>query len=144
VVYENKITGGGGGSSLGRAVVGGVIAGEAGAIIGSRKESNPIKSELITHDKREAFLNFYDDNNAKRSMFFAFNDYNVFNELLPEKAYEIVNAIKTNAIINKVINKNKSENILDQIRELSKLKDERILTEQEFSEKKRALLNKLS
>ncbi|WP_010243672.1 hypothetical protein [Acetivibrio cellulolyticus] len=70
IVHENKITGGGGGgSSIKGAVIGGVIAGEAGAIIGSRKKLDPIKSELIAHDNRETFLNFFDDNNIKNSMF---------------------------------------------------------------------------
>lgn len=135
IVHENKITGGGGGgSSIKGAVIGGVIAGEAGAIIGSRKKLDPIKSELIAHDNRETFLNFFDDNNIKNSMFFDFNDYSIFNELIPEKSFDIVNTIKTNNILNRVVNESKSTSIPDQIRELAKLKSEGILTEEEFTE----------
>lgn len=144
IVHENKITGGGGGgSSVSGAIVGGVIAGGAGAVIGSRKKTDPIKSELIIHDNRETFLNFFDDNNVKHSMFFDFKDYYTFNELIPEKAFEIVNTIKTNNILNKVINESKPVNISDQIRELAKLKDEGLLTEEEFTEKKKELLEKI-
>jgi hypothetical protein len=144
VIHENKISGGGGGgSSIGGAIVGGVIAGEAGAIIGSRKETTPIKSELITHDTRKTFLNFYDDNHIKHSMFFDFEDYNIFYELIPEKAYNIVSAIKTNNIINKVVNKNITADITNQIKELAKLKDEGLLTEEEFTEKKKLLLDRI-
>ncbi len=144
VVYENKITGGGGGgSSLDGAIVGGVIAGEVGAVIGSRKGVDPIKSKLLTHDKRETFLNFFNNDNVKHSMFFDFNAYNSFYELLPEKSFEIVNAIKTNNIINKVVNESKESNIVAQIRELAKLKDEGILTPEEFEKKKQVLLDKI-
>ena len=52
-------------------------------------------------------------------MFFDFNAYNSFYELLPEKSFEIVNAIKTNNIINKVVNESKESNIVAQIRELA-------------------------
>ncbi len=144
IVHENKITGGGGGgSSVKGAVVGGVIAGGAGAVIGSRKKTDPIKSELITHDNRETFLNFFDDNKVKHSMFFEFKDYDIFKQLIPEKDYNIVSTIQTNSIISKVINESKSANVTDQIRELAKLKDEGILTEEEFAEKKKALLDKI-
>ena len=144
VIQENKITGGGGGgSTIGGAVVGGVIAGGVGAVIGSRKKGDPIKSELVTHDTRETFLNFFDDKNVKHSMFFNFEDYSTFSEIIPEKSYEIVYTIKTNKILNKVVNENKSLNILDQIRELAKLKDEGLLTEEEFAEKKKSLLDKI-
>ena len=59
VFRENKISGGGGGgSSVVGAIVGGAIAGETGAIIGSRRKVNEIKSELLTHDNRAMVLNF--------------------------------------------------------------------------------------
>lgn len=145
LVHENKITGGGGGgSSIGGAVVGGVIAGGVGAVIGSRKKNDPIKSELITHDRRETFINFFNDKDEKHSMFFDFDAYNIFIELMPEKAFEIVSAIKANAILNKVVNESKSSSITDQIRELAKLKDEGILTEEEFNNKKKELLDKIN
>lgn len=144
VVYENKITGGGGGSSFEGALVGGAIAGGAGAIIGSRNKIDPISSELITHDSRETFLKYFDDNNLKHSMVFDFKDYEKFNELIPQKAFTIVNTIKTNDIIDSVLNESTGSNILDQIRELAKLKDEGILTEEEFSNKKKELLARIS
>jgi len=145
VIHENKISGGGGGgSSVGGAIIGGVIAGGAGAVVGSRKSINPIKSELITHDTRETFLNFYDDNNNKCSIVLEYQDYSILNELLPEKSHDIVNAIKTNSILSKAVEENKSANIADQIRELAKLRDDGILTDEEFAEKKKLLLDKIS
>lgn len=141
VYRENRVTGGGGGgSSIGGTVVGGMIAGEAGAIIGSRKEGEPVKSELITHDTRETFLNFYYEG-SKTTMFFDYNDYETFEEILPHKAYHIVSAIKANEIIVEHTRKNLSP--ADKIRELAKLKDEGIISESEFEEKKRELLDKI-
>lgn len=141
LVYENKIIGGGGGgSSLGGAVLGGVVAGEAGAVIGSRKKREPIESTMITHDNRETFLNYFDDDDKRRTMFFEFKDFNTFNDLIPEKEYGIVNTIKTNELLNKA---NSTEDIILMIRELAKLKDEGFLTEEEFTDKKKQLLDQI-
>lgn len=141
LVHETKISGGGGGgSSLGGAVVGGIVAGGAGAIIGSRKETDPIQSELITHDKRETILIYLDHINIERTMSFGHEGYDVLYKLIPGKSYHIVDAIRTNKIIQEQSN---SKSIANQIRELAKLKDSGMLTDEEFSEKKKALLDKM-
>lgn len=143
VFYENKISGGGGGgSSIGGAVVGGVIAGGAGAVIGSRKKTDSIKSELVTHDTRETFLNFYLEG-SKHSIYFDFKDYNTLNQLLPEKAFEIVNAVKTSMLINNSLDSNNTKTITEKIREIAKLRDERIITNDEFEQKKSKLMDKI-
>jgi hypothetical protein len=142
---ETKISGGGGGgSSLGGAVTGALLAGDAGAVIGSRKKVEGIKSEVVTHDSRETFLNFFDENKNRHSLFFDINGYHVLNDLIPEKEFSIVSAIKSSGIIRTQTMKNEKQDIPSQIRELSKLKDEGILTEQEFTEKKKVLLDKIN
>ncbi len=143
IYRENKISGGGGGSSVKGAVVGGVIAGGAGAVIGSKKKVVEIKSELITHDTRETYLNFFDGNKVRKSIFLEYKDYQTLLDLIPQKDYNVVSAIKTSSLVQSVKNKEKAKTILDQIRELAKLKDEGILTEQEFSDKKKVLLDKM-
>ncbi len=143
IYRENKISGGGGGgSSVGGAVVGAVIAGEAGAIIGSRKKVEEIKSETITHDTREAFINYFDDDKKRMSMFLIFNDFQTLNDIIPEKNYSVVSALKTSTVINK-IKENNIKSVTGKIRELSSLKDDGIITEDEFSEKKKELLAKM-
>lgn len=143
IYHENKITGGGGGgSSVGGAIVGGIIAGEVGAVIGSRKEVNPVKSELLTHDTRETQFNFF-VNEVKYSIMFQNKDYDIFNKLIPEKSYAMVNEIKKSNIINKIKSENNASNITNQIREIARLKDEGIITVEEFEEKKKNLLNKI-
>lgn len=147
---ENKISGGGGGgSSLAGAVIGGLVAGGVGAVIGSRKKVNEVKSELITHDTRETFINFFIDG-KKTSLFFDLSAFQVFNDLIPEKEYNIVSALKTSHIIrtqqakaNKTPDTS-SKSVSEQIRELGQLRDDGLLSETEFAEKKKQLLDKIS
>jgi hypothetical protein len=145
LIRENKISGGGGGgSSITGAVVGELIAGDVGAVIGSRKKTDEIKSELITHDTRETFLNYFDDKKERCSLFFDIDTYEVFNDLIPEKEYNIVNAIKSSEIIKNQVSVNSQKGVADQLRELAKLRDDGIITENEFNEKKKQLLDKIS
>ncbi|MDO9087963.1 MAG: hypothetical protein Q7U53_17285 [Anaerolineaceae bacterium] len=138
---ETKITGGGGGgSTIGGAVVGGLIAGDTGAIIGSRKKVDEIRSELITHDERKTILNFFDDDNERYSIQFDNESFQILNDLIPEKEYNIVNALKSKDILNKVDAMNKNKSIVEQLHEIKQLLDEDILTEQEFNEMKKRIL----
>ncbi len=141
IVHETKLSGGGGGgSSLEGAVAGGIIAGGAGAIIGSRKEIDPIQSQLVTHDKRETVLLYLDHINIEREMLFGPEAYDVLDKLIPEKSYRIVDAIRTNRIMQDQLD---PQNIANRIRELAKLNESGILTDEEYSEKKKALLEKM-
>lgn len=140
VTKHTQISGGGGttgGTSIKGAIIGGVIAGPAGAIIGSRKKAKiePIQSKIITQDDRETFLNFFADG-TKHSMFFSYGSYNSLYKLIPQKAFG--NHTQT---LPKTDNQS---TILDQIKELAELKDRGILTEEEFSEKKKILLDKIN
>ena len=87
VQYTSHVSGGGGGgSSLKGAVIGGVIAGDAGAIIGSRKKVNPIITETRTHDSRQTVLRYYDDFGKLEVMTFkGFNVYDFLLGAIPDK-----------------------------------------------------------
>ena len=141
VFRENKISGGGGGgSSIGRAIVGGVVAGGAGAIVASRKETEAIKSELITHDDRTCRLT-YMENNIKQIMLFDYLDYKTFKELIPEKDISVIDEIRRRNVIDEHTSP-QTDNI-QKIRDLGTLRDEGILTQEEFEEKKKELLKKV-
>lgn len=149
VYNELKISGGkveGGGSSIGGAIVGGVIAGGAGAVIGSRKEvkGEEIKSENIRIDKRQTILEFI-VNDKYEHLFFDSDAYDILIKLIPEKEVQLVN--NRNASKPKNVNDNKNVNlnktITEQIRELAKLKDDGILSEEEFIEIKKKLLKQM-
>lgn len=140
VFNETHITGGGGGgSSLTGAVVGGVIAGGAGAVIGSRKKINGIKSDNVIVDKRTTILEYKESSEVKY-MFFSSDAYEAFLKLIPSRQFNFVQRDKNTE--NK-LDKSDSNDAISQIKELSELKEQGILTEKEFSEKKKILLDKI-
>lgn len=76
----------GGGSSVGGAIIGGLVAGDAGAIIGSRKE---ITTSIETIDSRKVWLLIEEDSKVKK-IEFDYEFYDIFNRLIPEKEYSYV------------------------------------------------------
>lgn len=138
---EKKISGGGGGgSSIGNAILGGVIAGPTGAIIASRKKIDPIKIEKSTNVVKNCGLHYF-RNNIEYIVIFDFDDFNVFNEYIPDKEFNIVkNKKKKNVVIK---DSPQETYIIQKIRELGNLKDEGLITQEEFEEKKKELLKKL-
>jgi hypothetical protein len=130
---ETNVTGGG--SSLTGAVIGGAIAGGAGAVIGSRKK---IETETKRIDKRKTVLT-YNEHGTTKNMFFSPETYEILLQLIPDKD---INLVKTNNSPSEV-SKNKTDDVYVKIRELAKLKDDGILTEEEFIEKKKILLEKI-
>lgn len=75
--------GGGGGSSVSGAIVGGLIAGEAGAIIGSRKQTEAIKTTYLKTDDRKLVITFKDGTTLKLII----DIYELLLESIPEKEY---------------------------------------------------------
>jgi hypothetical protein len=137
---ENKISGGcGGGSDLSGAIVGGLLFGGAGAIVGSRKKIEGVKSELITHDKRETIISYIKDGHRK-ILTLAYSDFYALKDLIPNKDRNIVIEIEKNTIIDNSVKPNNMDIIADKIRIISKLKDDDFLTEEEFLLKKNELL----
>lgn len=65
ISYTNEIIDNGKNISISGAVIGGLIAGEAGAIIGSRKDMNKIENITIKHDEIYTYIYFEKDNEIK-------------------------------------------------------------------------------
>lgn len=137
---ETNVTGGG--SSIGGAISGGVVAGGVGAIVGSRKK---IETENKRIDKRKTLV-MYKENNVIKSIFFSPETYEILLKLIPEKDSRF---IKNKVIIDNkesdvnILDGNNENDVYEQIRKLSKLKDDGILTEEEFNEKKKVFLDKI-
>lgn len=121
VIHETKITGGG----------------------GNYANIAPIKSQLISHDNRNTILYFFDDRYVRQKLVFKFYAFDIFNELFPEKSFNAVNTIKEHSLLDKIKKEKETLNIPDRIRELSKLKNEGIITEKEFQDKKKEMLSKI-
>lgn len=134
----------GGGSSMKGAIVGGAIAGDVGATIGSRE-----KLETKQIDNRTTILSVTDKYGKEKIIKLSSDSYDVLFKIIPEKEKNIVESSKCNKLVNnnEEVGECKSENtynqVINQIRELAKLKDENILSEEEFDNKKRELLNKI-
>lgn len=130
---ETIVTGGGGGgSSLKGAIVGGIIAGEAGAIIGSRKKNEPIKTTNVSHDTRRTVLTFKKENQLY-SINFLFQNYT----LLKEKI-QLHNLTQSPWLQQDTT---KSDSVFQQLREFKILLDEGVITEEDYKRKKSQLLN---
>lgn len=142
IFSENIISGGGGGSSsIGGAIIGGMIAGPTGAIIGSRKKTDPIKSELSIHDDRMIQLEYYyGPNRELKSLFIDKNAYSALDTLIPEKNYEY---IMNNGIVESQPQNNNNSDYIELLKQLAVLKEQGILTQEEFESKKADLLNKI-
>lgn len=83
VQYTTSVNGGG--VNLAGAVVGGMVAGAAGAVIGSRQA---VTSSTETHDDRKVVLKLNDG----REKVYDYKYYDYFIKLIPEKEYSFVMA----------------------------------------------------
>lgn len=132
----------GGGSSIKGAVVGGILAGEAGAIIGSRKEvrSNPIRSRIRQIDNR--ILKVYFEFNEKVEIKeFPSSFYDVFLRFIPEKSYDYVASSRQTENIN-----SKSDNKQDVKEKLLKIEflhKEGMLSEEEYQKKRKEIIDSI-
>jgi hypothetical protein len=118
----------GGGSSITGAVAGGVIAGGAGAVVGSRKS---VDTKEI--DKRITVLKVIDYNGEEKIIKFSSESYDIFFGLIPDKEKSVSEPGTAT----------QSNNIIDQIKRLAELKEQGILTEEEFNGKKEQLLARM-
>lgn len=119
----------GGGSSLGKAVVGGAIAGGAGAVIASRKE---VTSSTKVVDERQTIINYQNENGVTH-IILSSNAYDFLLEILPDKDYNYV-------MSQKETKENNQPTSLIELEQLADLRDKGILTEEEFTAKKKQIL----
>lgn len=126
--------GGGGGSSIKGAVIGGLIAGDVGAVIGSRKAVDEVKGTSTVHDEQVVLLYSTD-----LSQVLQFNSaaYKVFTKLIPEMDYEVVATASTDT---KQTTSVDIKSAADTVRELKKLLDEGLISNEEFEKKRKELL----
>jgi hypothetical protein len=130
--YTTSIQGGGGGgTSITGAIIGGLIAGEAGAIIGSRKQAAPITSTVQVHDSRKTYLAYFHEEKLITIEIAGHDAYNYLLKNVPHKDIKVVQLRSVSS---------KENSPADEIRKYKKLLDEDIITQEEFDAKKRQLL----
>lgn len=130
----------GGGTSLKGALLGYVIADDVGAIIGSRE---PIKTEVVSEDDRRIELIYTNSENEIENLEFTHDAYEVFRELIPLK--ELRKIVGLNMVHNAddVMNNEVSstKNTKEKLRQLNEMKEEGLISDKEFSEKRKQILD---
>lgn len=136
VKYTTQISGGGGGGfSMSGAIVGGLIAGDVGAIIGSRKPVEGIRSYTNEHDTRKTILKYYNGREFVSQTYPA-EMYDALEEIIPEKEFNVVQL----DVASPKRNQNICGDIKQRIQKLQELKEEGLITEKEYNMKKGELL----
>lgn len=148
IIENSNVVNSGG---IGRAIVGGLIAGDSGAIVGAntRKSKNIVSSLLIRivtkeideplytlelldyqiDTNKQLYANFY-----KQAMEFANNVYATIQAIIKDN--NNTNVVETKQDLNSI-------NGLEQLEKLAELKDKGIITQEEFEETKKKILSKL-
>lgn len=90
ISYTNEIVNNGKNISISGAVLGGLIAGEAGAIIGSKKDMNKIENVTVKHDETHTYIYFEKYNEIKLANIEGNEFYQRILHLMPEKEYHYI------------------------------------------------------
>ena len=113
------------------AIIGGIIAGDAGAVIGSQHNKGQIVSNTEHFDERYVEL-YYEGNGVTQKIKLSITAYPVLEKCIPEKEYDYVlsNASLCDAAPDK----------FEEIKKYTSLMDDGIITQEEFETKKKELL----
>ena len=113
------------------AIIGGIIAGDAGAVIGSQHNKGQIVSNTEHFDERYVEL-YYEGNGVTQKIKLSITAYPVLEKCIPEKEYDYVlsNASLCDAAPDK----------FEEIKKYKSLMDDGIITQEEFETKKKELL----
>lgn len=130
----------GGGVNVGGAILGGLIAGGVGAIIGG---TNGVSTEIKQIDERATIITYKDEELYKYLILDA-DAYDFLKIICPEKDEKVISMkLATSGDTNSTaITTKKSDNTISEIEKYYDLLQKGILTEEEFNDKKKSLLNK--
>lgn len=134
--YTEVSGGGSTGTNVKGAVVGGLVAGQAGAVIGSRPSIEPVHTTTHTNDNREVFLVYYDENNQLRNLKIYRWDYDKLKAFIPEKEYSFVVAQAQKA-------PEKKDDPKERLTKLNDLLKDGLITQEEFDKKKEKILEEM-
>ena len=143
---STSVYGGGGtvgGSSTKGAIVGGILGGEAGAVIGSRKESviNEIKSTTKVHDEKITIIKYRNKEGMLKEIKIARGHEGVFDalkELIPEKEYTYL--LQKAQTQNSMDGGNNIQNKLERIKDLY---EKESISKEEYDEMRKSILESI-
>lgn len=138
VSYSNKIINEGKNISVSGAIVGGLIAGDAGAIIGAGKDANKIQNVTVTHDEVHTFIYYNVGNDCvKIADVKGQKFYTYVLQLLPHKEYNYVKNLNSDTTVSD------SESVKEALKKLKDLYDNGLIDDSEYKTKKEELLSKI-
>ena len=137
-IYREQVISGGGSGDINYegAIVGGLIAGSAGMVVGGQRKVNEVTSKTVEHDTRKIRL-LYTDKDGNKSLYFPHDCYDFFLDCFPEKDYEVVTTNKKK----KHIKVNDEVSLKEKIKELKNMLEEGLITQEEYDEKRKKLLD---
>lgn len=143
-----EIMGGGGtvgGSSLKGAIAGGIVAGGAGAVIGSRKETtiDPVRTYTKVHDETETYIKYKEQDgtlNEVVSKFQADRFFNALKKVIPEKEYAYILS-QNQAQAQPVIEEKNS--IEDRLLKAKELLEKGFISQEEYDKKRQDILSEM-
>lgn len=140
IQYTTQISGGGGGgSSITGALIGGAFAGSTGAIIGSRKKVNEIKSKTITHDNRKTVLRYEDEDSINVMSYSGHEVYDLLISHIPNKD---LLSLQLKTMQNSHTDKG-NKSLTDRLTQLQELFQNGLLSETEYNQKRQDILKDL-
>ena len=128
---ETKVHSTNDGINVKGAIIGGIIAGDAGAVIGSQHNKGQIVSNTEHFDERFVEL-YYEDNGVTQKLKLSITAYPVLEKCMPEKEYDFV--------LSNVPSNDTSTDKFEEIKKYKALMDDGIITQEEFETKKKELL----
>lgn len=132
----------GGGTSLKGALLGYAIAEDVGAIIGSRE---PITTKIVSEDDRRIELVYKNKEGEIENLEFKHDAYDVFKQLIPLKEFRKIVSLNTvqSTKSGAVTETQKSQTAKEKLKQLKELKAKGLITEEEYSEQKKKVLESL-
>lgn len=128
---ETKVRSTNDGVNIKGAIIGGIIAGDAGAVIGSQHNKGQIVSNTEHFDERFVEL-YYEENGSTQKMKMSITAYSLLEKWIPEKEYDFV--------LSNVSSNEPETDKFDEIKKFKSLLDEGIISQEEFENKKKELL----
>ena len=139
ISYSTSVSGGGSkGVSYGRAAIGGVLFGVAGAVVGGMagNKTEGISSDIVQHDDRFTVIRYKDSDGKTVERRAIYDYYNLFNTIIPEKEYSYV---QLNSDFDKSVSVNNPLPV-EELKKLKELLDIGVITQEEFEQTKKKLL----
>lgn len=135
---QQSVTSSGGGINLGGAVLGSIIAGDAGIILGGR-EKTVVSTTHYDVDNRFILLKYYDKDNKIKTLYLPYKTVNQLMEVISEKEYSILQLNNGNE---KNVGNTKND-ISERLASLDKLHEQGVITQEEYDNQRSKIISSI-